>query len=143
MTDMLNLSLSSQAQTIVIESRLPAAIAATLSGLALSISGLQMQTYFRNPVAGPFVLGISSGAALGVAILIMFASHFGLQVYHGWALVAASSIGAITAFILVLMLSYRLNNTITQLVVGLMIASFVNGVIEAIQTTATSDSIKG
>ena len=61
-------------RNIIIESRLPGALAAILAGAGLSVSGLQMQTMFRNPVAGPYVLGISAGASLGVAVFILFNS---------------------------------------------------------------------
>ena len=64
-------------RNILIESRLPAALAALLAGAGLAVSGLQMQTMFRNPVADPYVLGISAGASLGVAIFILAASAFG------------------------------------------------------------------
>ena len=133
---------SSAAYDILLQSRLPAAIAATLGGAALSIGGLQMQTYFRNPVAGPFVLGISSGASLGVAVLIMLASVLGLGQINEYGTVAAASVGAIAVFALVMALSYRLHSAVSMLIIGLMIASFAGAVVEAIQTLATADSIK-
>ena len=129
-------------RTIILESRLPAAIAATMGGAALSIGGLQMQTYFRNPVAGPFVLGISSGAALGVAIFIMLMGVLGIADTSEWGFIVASSIGAVGVFALVMLLSHRLNSAVSMLIIGLMIASFINAIIEAIQTIATADSIK-
>ena len=127
---------------IFFQSRLPAAIAATIGGAALSLGGLQMQTYFKNPVAGPFVLGISSGASLGVAILIMLSGLLGYDSINQWGIVAASSIGALIIFFLVMMVSYRLHSAVSMLIIGLMIASFVNALVESIQTLATADSIK-
>ena len=83
---------------IVLKFRLPRAITAILAGFALSVSGLQMQTVFRNPLAGPFVLGISAGASLGVAILVMgistsviFSGIYGLG---NWAIALAAWIGS-------------------------------------------------
>jgi iron complex transport system permease protein len=127
---------------IFFQSRLPAAIAATIGGAALSLSGLQMQTYFKNPVAGPFVLGISSGASLGVAILIMLAGLLGFDQMNQWGLIIASSLGALVIFFLVMGISYRLHSAVSMLIIGLMIASFVSAIVETIQTLATADSIK-
>jgi iron complex transport system permease protein len=82
---------------IIIESRLPAALAALLAGAGLSVSGLQMQTMFRNPIAGPYVLGISAGASLGVAIFILAASAFGIHEIHllsSWSIILAAAAGA-------------------------------------------------
>jgi iron complex transport system permease protein len=132
----------SAAGDILFQSRLPAAIAATVGGAALSLGGLQMQTYFKNPVAGPFVLGISSGASLGVAILVMLSGFLGFDQVGQWGLVAASSIGAFAVFLLVMAISYRLNSAVSMLIIGLMIASFVSAIVESIQTIATADSIK-
>jgi iron complex transport system permease protein len=127
---------------IFFQSRLPAAIAATIGGAALSLGGLQMQTYFKNPVAGPFVLGISSGASLGVAILIMLSGILGFDEMNQWGVMAASSIGSLGIFFLVMIVSNRLHSAVSMLIIGLMIASFVNAIVESIQTLATADSIK-
>jgi iron complex transport system permease protein len=85
-------------ETIIFRFRIPKAITALLVGIALSLSGLQMQTVFRNPMAGPYVLGISSGASLGVAFVILgFSAQMSPGSIHGlgnWALVAASWLGA-------------------------------------------------
>ena len=89
---------------IIIESRLPGALAALVAGAGLSISGLQMQTLFRNPVADPYVLGISSGASLGVAIFILGASAFGLSsqahVISAWGIIFAAALGAVAIFLI-------------------------------------------
>ena len=129
-------------RTVIMEARLPAAIAATIGGAALSLGGLQMQTYFKNPIAGPFVLGISSGASLGVAIFIMLSGVLGMTQFNEWGIIIASSIGAVGIFALVTILSRRLNSPVSMLILGLMIASFINAIIETIQTMATADSIK-
>jgi len=127
---------------IFFQSRLPAAIAATVGGAALSLGGLQMQTYFKNPIAGPFVLGISSGASLGVAVVIMLSGVLGYDRVNEWGIIVASSAGALGIFFLVMLVSYRLNSAVSMLIIGLMIASFVNAIVESIQTLATADSIK-
>ena len=129
-------------RTVIMEARLPAAIAATIGGAALSLGGLQMQTYFKNPIAGPFVLGISSGASLGVAIFIMLSGMLGMIQFNEWGIIIASSIGAVGIFAVVTILSRRLNSPVSMLILGLMIASFINAIIETIQTMATADSIK-
>ena len=141
-SDIIHITPGSAVYDIFFQSRLPAAIAATIGGAALSLGGLQMQTYFKNPVAGPFVLGISSGASLGVAVLMMLSGLLGYEQTNEWGLVAASSIGALGIFILVMILSYRLHSSVSMLIIGLMIASFVNAIVESIQTLATADSIK-
>ncbi len=129
-------------RNILLESRLPAAIAATIGGAALSVGGLQMQTYFRNPVAGPFVLGISSGASLGVAFFVMLSGALDMATDSEWGIALSSSIGAVLIFLLVMLMSSRLNSAVAMLIIGLMLASFINAIIEAIQTIATADSIK-
>lgn len=141
-SDILHAIPGSVSGDIFFQSRLPAAIAATAGGAALSLGGLQMQTYFKNPVAGPFVLGISSGASLGVAILIMLSGMLGFDQMNQWGLIIASSIGALLIFFLVMGISYRLHSAVSMLIIGLMIASFVSAMVETIQTLATADSIK-
>jgi iron complex transport system permease protein len=140
--DIFHAAPGSAAGVILFQSRLPGALAATIGGAALSLSGLQMQTYFKNPVAGPFVLGISSGASLGVAILIMLSGLLGYNQTNEWTLIAASAIGAVSIFFVVMIVSYRLHSAVSMLIIGLMIASFVNAIVESIQTLATADSIK-
>jgi iron complex transport system permease protein len=112
---------------IVFKFRLPKAITATLSGAALGVSGLQMQTIFRNPLAGPFVLGISSGASLGVALVVLTANFVGagaifqsLGVFGDLSLVIASSLGAAAVLGLVLFVSRRVQDTMTLLILGLL-----------------------
>lgn len=141
-SDILHAMPDTAAGDILFQSRLPAAIAATMGGAALSLGGLQMQTYFKNPVAGPFVLGISSGASLGVAIVIMLFGLLGLGQMNQWVLVTGASLGALLIFFLVMAVSYRLHSAVSMLIIGLMIASFVSAIVETIQTMATADSIR-
>lgn len=126
--------------TIIWQLRMPRTLAAMLAGAALSISGLLMQTFFRNPIAGPFVLGISSGAGLGAAIWIMGAAvlvEWGLisnaSLYGSWALVSAACIGAALVLILLLLVSHRLPDVNTLLILGLMLGSSVSALVMILQ----------
>ncbi len=111
---------------IVTQIRLPRAITAGLGGAALAVSGLQMQTLFRNPLAGPFVLGISAGASLGVALVVLTfgagasALIAGLSVAGGFGLTVAASLGAGAVLGLVLLVSRRVEDNMTLLILGLM-----------------------
>lgn len=131
---------------IIIQSRLPGALAALFAGAGLSVSGLQMQTLFRNPVAGPFVLGISSGANLGVAVFILAASAFGLSpqthIITGWGIILSASLGAIAIFLINFMLSFRLNDVVAILIIGLMIGSGINAVIDILQSLSSNEALK-
>ncbi|MCP4422170.1 MAG: iron ABC transporter permease, partial [Chloroflexi bacterium] len=111
--------------TIVLKFRLPKAVTAVLAGSALSVSGLQMQTMFRNPLAGPFVLGINSGASLGVALVVLVIGATGSTLLAGLGLlsdlgiVVAASLGAGLVLFLVLSVARRVE-TMTLLILGLM-----------------------
>lgn len=111
---------------IVLKFRLPKALTALLSGAALAISGLQMQTLFRNPLADPFTLGVSSGASLGVAIVLLSAGATGALLLSGLGflgdlgLAAAAGLGAAATLIAVLLVARRVQNTVTLLILGLM-----------------------
>ncbi|MCA9899435.1 MAG: iron ABC transporter permease [Ardenticatenaceae bacterium] len=110
--------------TIVLKVRLPKAVTAVLAGSALSVSGLQMQTMFRNPLAGPFVLGINSGASLGVALVVLAVGTgstllAGLGLLSDFGIVVAASLGAGLVLFLVLAVARRVE-TMTLLILGLM-----------------------
>ena len=120
-------------QYIVVNYRLPKAITAVLVGMGLSISGLLMQTLFRNPLAGPYVLGLSSGASLGVAFVILgsaflpaFLASFLLSSY---GIILASCFGSTMVLLAVLLVSQRLRDTMAILIVGLMFASFTSAIV--------------
>ena len=119
-----NNSSKSSWSTIILHFRLPKAITAMLVGSGLSIAGLLMQTLFKNPLAGPFVLGISSGASLGVAILILGAGIFGGVLtaisFSSWGLAIASSLGAAIVLLAVLITAHKVRNTMSILIIGLM-----------------------
>ena len=94
---------------IIIDLRIPRMITTVLVGAGLSICGLQMQTIFRNPLAGPFVLGISSGASLGVALLVLAGGLFTWVTSH-WSQAAAASIGAMMVLLLTLIIALRIRD---------------------------------
>ena len=123
-------------ETIIINFRLPKALTAILVGSGLSICGLLMQTLFRNPLAGPFVLGISSGASLGVALLILGASLFGgvfvSLSYSSWALATAAFIGSALVLFAVLVAAKTVRNTMSILIIGLMFGSLTAAVISVL-----------
>lgn len=123
-------------QIIVLNFRIPKAISAIMVGSGLSISGLLMQTLFRNPLAGPFVLGISSGASLGVALLILGSSLFGgillSSSVTNWTLPIAASLGAFLVLSAVIITANSVRNTMSILIIGLMFGSFASAIISVL-----------
>lgn len=123
-------------ETIVLNFRVPKAITAILVGAGLSISGLLMQTLFRNPLAGPFVLGISSGASLGVALLILGSSVFGgvfaSLLFSSWSLALASSLGAALVLFAVILAANKVRNTMSILIIGLMFGTVSAAIISVL-----------
>ena len=115
---------------IIINYRLPKAITAIVTGMGLATSGLLMQTLFRNPLAGPDVLGLSSGASLGVAFVILGAGFLPAFlsdiVLSSYGIVLASTAGSFVVLLLVLFVSQKLRDTIAILIVGLMFGSFTS-----------------
>lgn len=134
-------------QQIVLQFRLPKAITATLVGAGLALSGLQMQTLFRNPLAGPFVLGISSGASLGVALLVMAGvSIGGFLAMDGilgtWMIVFAASIGSALVLLLVVAASLRIKDSMTLLILGLMFGSATGAIVSVLQYFSEAEQIQ-
>ena len=133
-------------ETIIINFRIPKAITAILVGSGLSICGLLMQTLFRNPLAGPFVLGISSGASLGVAILILGSSVFGgfLLTYSpsDWSLPIAASLGAFLVLSAVIIAANKVRNTMSILIIGLMFGSLTSAIISVLAYFSEAEQIK-
>lgn len=123
-------------KAIVLEYRLPKAITAIIVGSGLSVSGLLMQTLFRNPLAGPFVLGISSGASLGVALLIMGAAllgaNFAAFAFQNWGLAIAASLGSFLVLSAVMLAAVKVRNTMSILIIGLMFGSLTAAVISVL-----------
>ena len=130
---------------IVWQFRLPKAITAMLVGVGLSSSGLLMQTFFRNPLAGPFVLGISSGASLGVALLILagglFSASFSIF-SHSWLLVLAASLGAGMVLLLVVVASEWVRDSMALLIIGLMFGTATNALVSVFQFFSNAEDIQ-
>ena len=133
-------------ETIVLKFRLPKAITALTVGVALSVSGLQMQTVFRNPMAGPYVLGISSGASLGVAFVILgFSRGFSIDSFNGfgnWILVAASWIGAGAIMVLIMIISSKVKDIMTILILGIMLSSGISAIVTIMQYFSNETMLK-
>ena len=131
---------------IVLSSRIPKIITAMLAGVALSICGLQMQTLFKNPLADPFILGISSGAGLGVALFVMGFSAFGISltssIVTNIGIVSAAWIGALAVTVVVLIVSSRLKESISLLVFGIMLGSAASAIISLTQYFSNSIELK-
>lgn len=121
--------------------RMPKAITAIVAGGSLAVSGLLMQSFFRNPLAGPFVLGISSGASLGVALLVM-AGVTGFFLVNTLGIVLAASIGAAVAFSFVLMASIRIKDSATLLIIGLMVGSIAGAIVGTLQYFTTARQLQ-
>ncbi len=131
---------------IIINYRLPKALTAVIVGSGLGISGLLMQTLFRNPLAGPFVLGISSGASLGVAILILGSAFAGATLSNflvsKWGLVLAASLGSIIVLFAVMLVSIRVRDTMAILIIGLMFGSITSAVVSVLSYFAPADQLQ-
>lgn len=121
--------------------RVPKATTAIIAGGSLAVSGLLMQSFFRNPLAGPFVLGISSGASLGVALLVM-AGVSGFFLVNSLGIVLASSIGAGLAFAFILMASIRIKNSATLLIIGLMVGSIAGAIVGTLQYFTSASQLQ-
>ena len=133
-------------QIIVLNVRLPKAITAILVGSGLGISGLLMQTLFRNPLAGPFVLGISSGASLGVAVVILgsglFGGLFATALISKWSIVIAASLGSFLVLLAVLAVSSKVRDTMAILIIGLMFGSITTAVVSVLSYFSTAEQLQ-
>ena len=133
-------------QYIILNYRLPKAITAVLVGMGLATSGLLMQTLFRNPLAGPYVLGLSSGASLGVATIILGASILPASIsaflLSSYGIVLASSLGSFLVLLAVLAVSYRLKDTMAILIVGLMFGSLTSAVVNTLIYFSTAEELQ-
>jgi iron complex transport system permease protein len=122
--------------------RLPKAITAVLVGMGLSLSGLLMQTLFRNPLAGPYVLGLSSGASLGVAFVIMGSSFLPFFLVNEFGMVLASALGSFLVLMAVLVVSKKLRDTMAILIVGLMFGSFTSAIVSVLSYFSTAQELQ-
>lgn len=127
--------------------RLPKALTALLVGSALSVSGLQMQTLFRNPLAGPYVLGISSGAGLGVAIAIFLGFYIGgflelSGIGRSWLLVAAAGLGSLSVLLIISLAASRIKDSVTLLIIGLMFGAASGAFVSILQFFSQAENIQ-
>lgn len=131
---------------IIINYRLPKAIVAILVGMGLSISGLLMQTLFRNPLAGPYVLGLSSGASLGVALVILGSSFLpaflSTILLSSYGIVVASTLGSSLVLLAVLAVAHRLRDTMAILIVGLMFGSLTSAIVGTLTYFSTAEQLQ-
>jgi iron complex transport system permease protein len=141
-----NSQLSTLNSQLLLHLRLPKMLTAILAGAALSVAGLMMQTLFRNPLAGPYILGVSSGASLGVALVTMvttlpFASSLIATSSH--SLIATSAIvGSVLVMLLVMLIAKRIRSNVTLLIVGMMVGNIAGALVNMIQNFANPDSLK-
>lgn len=129
---------------IVVDIRLVKSIMAVIAGIALTISGLQMQTVFRNPLAGPYVLGISSGASLAVAIYILSASALGVGLSSAGTLgmAGAAWIGAALILAIVTAVGRRIKDIMVILILGIMISSGISSIVQILQYLSSDEALK-
>lgn len=130
---------------IIWQFRIPKSLTASIVGASLAVSGLFMQTLFKNPLAGPYVLGISSGASLGVAVLIMASGASWIPVFmltSGWGQIIAAIAGAFFILFLVLLFSTRVNDTISLLIIGMMFGSITGALVNVLQSITNPDALK-
>lgn len=132
--------LSDQQLVILTKFRLPRVATALMAGAALPVCGLQMQTIFRNPLAGPYVLGISSGASFGAALVVLGAGATGLVAT--WSLAVAAWVGAGTVMLLLLFVSYRIKDVMTILILGIMFSSGLAAIISIMQYFSQASALK-
>ena len=133
---------------IIFSSRLPQALTAIVAGAGLAVSGLQMQTVFRNPLAGPSVLGISNGSALGVAFVVLLSGKVGgvalsrLGYLGDAAMSVAAIIGAMAVLLLILWLTQKVKGNVTLLIIGVMIGYLANAIIGVLKFLAPEEDVK-
>jgi iron complex transport system permease protein len=113
-------------------------ITAILAGASLSVAGLMMQTLFRNPLAGPYILGVSSGASLGVALVTMC----GVALGSNGLISGAAIVGSVLVMLLVMLIAKRIRSNVTLLIVGMMVGNIAGALVNMIQNFANPDSLK-
>ena len=141
-----NSQLSSLNSQLLLHLRLPKMLTAILAGASLSVAGLMMQTLFRNPLAGPYILGVSSGASLGVALVTMVTTlpvASSLITTSSDSLIATSAIvGSVLVMLLVMLIAKRIRSNVTLLIVGMMVGNIAGALVNMIQNFANPDSLK-
>lgn len=135
-------------QNIIWKSRVPQALTALVAGAGLSVSGLQMQTVFRNPLAGPSVLGISSGASMGVAFVVLLSGTLGgvalskVGIMGEIALTISAIIGSLSIMALIIFVSQKVKGNVTLLIIGVMIGYVANAVIGVLKYFSVEEDIR-
>ena len=136
-------------EAIILKIRLPRSVTAVLVGAALSVAGLQMQTLFRNPLAGPSVLGITAGASLGVAAVMLAAGSvttaFSIRqmgIGGSWLIIIAATLGAGLVLIAILAISYRIRDNVVMLIVGIMVANITIAIVSIWQYFSDPEQIQ-
>ena len=135
-------------RNIVWKSRVPQSLTALVAGAGLAVSGLQMQTVFRNPLAGPSVLGISSGASLGVALVILLSGSVGgvalskLGYIGELALTIAATVGSLSVMALIVFVSQKVRGSVTLLIIGVMIGYVANAIIGMLKYFSVEEDIR-
>ena len=131
---------------IILENRLPQLLTAILAGAALAVSGLLLQTSFRNPLAGPSILGISSGASLGVAIVtLLFGTSFtlgNLSLGGSAAVMTGALMGSLTVMLILILLSARIRNNIVLLITGILLGYLTSSVVTLLSSVSTADGLQ-
>ncbi len=134
---------SQSMRKIIIHIRLVKAVVAVIAGAALAVSGQQMQTLFRNPLAGPYVLGISSGASLGVALFVLGSPLLGgLVIPSSLGMAGAAWVGAGLVLTMIVLASRRINDIMVILILGMMFSSGVSAIVQVLQYLSNDDSLK-
>lgn len=129
-------------EQILLQLRLPKMLTAILAGASLSVAGLMMQTLFRNPLAGPYILGVSSGASLGVALVTMVSSGIGYRVSEIGMISGAAIVGSVLVMLLVMLIAKLIRSNVTLLIVGMMVGNIAGALVNMIQNFANPDSLK-
>lgn len=131
------------AKTVILDFRLPKAIVAVIVGVALSISGLLMQTIFSNPLAGPYTLGVSSGASLGVAFFLLGGPIVGASFVQELGIVAAAWLGASIVLMIIMLASVRIRDIMAVLILGMMLSSAAAAFVDVLQYFSGEAALKG
>ena len=135
-------------RNIILSSRVPQALTATVAGAGLAVSGLQMQTVFRNPLAGPSVLGFSNGASLGVAFVVLMSGSLGgvalsrLGYLGDAAMSVAAIVGALAVMALILYVSQKVKGSVTLLIIGVMIGYLATAIIGVLKFFSAEEDVK-
>lgn len=138
------LSIEEKYYTILKEFRIPKTLTAIVAGAALSVAGLQMQTFFKNPLAGPYILGISSGASLGVALLLLSPLPIFLKQFINisWFTGIFAGMGSAAVLLIIFLISIKVKDVMTILIIGILIGSAVSAVVSLLQYFGSQAELK-